>query len=187
MSSYPPGQPMFTCAMYGIWKDGDYDCDRWGGKGMKTLLEEGADPNTKNSSGETTLSLAVRGHGAGSVECVKLLVEHGADPYIQDEHNRDAMWHAKRNDNTKIIKILDDRESVNTQLSLAKVLKDVQVDEEVRKIISHNVSELMKVEHGFEWWPKARMKKKRKKTKKTKKKKKKTRKARSHNKSKRAI
>lgn len=49
---------------------------------METLLEQGADANSRNPYDETALHLAV---SYGCPKCVKLLLRHGADIYAGDE------------------------------------------------------------------------------------------------------
>ena len=56
----------------------------------KVLLEAGADVNVQDQWGITPLGRAVFGKN-GTVELVKLLVEHGADPTIENEDGNSAL------------------------------------------------------------------------------------------------
>ncbi|MHC4538059.1 MAG: ankyrin repeat domain-containing protein [Planctomycetota bacterium] len=42
----------------------------------------------------------------GWVECVKVLLDHGADPFVKDIHGRDCFDWAKQNNNSKTVKKL---------------------------------------------------------------------------------
>jgi ankyrin repeat protein len=53
---------------------------------VKILLENGADPNIQDGSGQTALFLSIR-----KVETCRLLLEYGADPNIQNIHGSTAI------------------------------------------------------------------------------------------------
>lgn len=59
-------------------------------KAVKTLLENGADPNIPSDSGMTPLMLACN---KGDLETVKILIKNGADPNISDEEGRTALMY----------------------------------------------------------------------------------------------
>ncbi|WP_434422647.1 ankyrin repeat domain-containing protein [Nannocystis pusilla] len=63
------------------------------------LLARGADPNARGCYGRTSLHYAVHDGRAVSVELVRLLLDHGADPWIAENHGftadawaRQEMW-----------------------------------------------------------------------------------------------
>lgn len=56
--------------------------------------------NTQNASGNTPLHwAALNGH----LECVKILIENGADPTIQNQKGHDAVYEAELADKTEVV------------------------------------------------------------------------------------
>jgi hypothetical protein len=68
------------------------------------LLDAGDDPNARNSHGMTPLIEAIRNRV--SVDIVKLLLQHGADPTIKDFGGRNASDHTRKKD-VEIRKLLE--------------------------------------------------------------------------------
>jgi ankyrin repeat protein len=60
------------------------------------LIEKGADPNIRDSFGETALMYAA---GSGKMDMVTALLEKGADPNIKNNNGWSALWYAVRNKN----------------------------------------------------------------------------------------
>jgi ankyrin repeat protein len=77
---------------------------------VKSLLDQGADPNLKNSDGDTALLLAIRWRHGEYVhtDIVKLLLDHGADINIQDKYGYTALIEASRGGGRTVIKLLLD-------------------------------------------------------------------------------
>lgn len=69
---------------------------------FKQALNKGADPNTRNESGETPLCLVSKCRP----DLVRLLLEHNADPDLQDSNNISPIHWAVEYDNTRCIKLL---------------------------------------------------------------------------------
>src|SRR5690348_12242520 len=78
-------------------KDGD------AGK-VKTLLDQKADVNVRNSVGRTPLMIAVM---SGKSEVVKLLLDRGADTRLQDSKGETAKQLGTEFDQDDIVKLLD--------------------------------------------------------------------------------
>ncbi len=57
------------------------------------LLQHGTNPNVQNWNGVTALMTAIR--SGCSPEFIKLLLENGADPKLEDKQGHSAMWYAK--------------------------------------------------------------------------------------------
>jgi ankyrin repeat protein len=77
---------------------------------VKSLLDQGADPNLKNSNGDTALLLAIRWRHGEYVrtDIVQSLLDHGADINIQDKHGFTALIEASRGGGGTVIKLLLD-------------------------------------------------------------------------------
>jgi serine/threonine protein kinase len=76
-------------------------------EGVSTILnEEGADPNTTNSFGETALFKAA---GKGHTDLVNLLLAKGADVNIKDINGMTAMIEASRKGRSEVVEILHSR------------------------------------------------------------------------------
>ncbi|HET8676995.1 MAG TPA: ankyrin repeat domain-containing protein, partial [Blastocatellia bacterium] len=72
---------------------------------VRLLLEQGADPNTRNDAGATALMWAV-----DDLEKARLLVEHGADVNARSDDGRTPLLiAAARFGNTEIVRLLLDR------------------------------------------------------------------------------
>lgn len=56
--------------------------------------------NTQNASGNTPLHWAALN---GNLECVKILIENGADPTIQNQKGHDAVFEAELTDKTEVV------------------------------------------------------------------------------------
>jgi hypothetical protein len=64
----------------------------WGSPtSVRVLLEAGADPNALDREGRTPLMLAAQN---GEVECIRLLLAHGADRTLRDGHRKTALDYA---------------------------------------------------------------------------------------------
>ena len=73
---------------------------------VQTLLEKGADPNTRIDDGWTPLHWAAfKGH----VDVVRVLLERGADPKAKDNNGRRPLHIAAQIGHVEIVKILLDR------------------------------------------------------------------------------
>ena len=79
---------------------------------VKSLLDQGADPNLKNSNGKTALLLAFRWvpgqYNPIDLHIVKSLLDHGADINIQDDVGYTALILASRGGEGAVIKLLLD-------------------------------------------------------------------------------
>jgi hypothetical protein len=72
-------------------------------EGLRELLAKGADPNTKDSNGNTAL---IRAAGGGYADCVKELIRAGADLYARNYHDTPALGIAAYNGHTNCVKEL---------------------------------------------------------------------------------
>ena len=99
---YPPIYPH-----YKIRNDARLDMQ------INFLLEHGADPNIQNVTGvrigtrtdkTTALIQAIR---FGYLNVARDLLQHGAKPYLMDEHRHDAFWYAEQTKNDQIIQLLE--------------------------------------------------------------------------------
>ena len=68
---------------------------------IKLLLQNGADPNTQNHTGETTLIVATRNNNYP--ETIDLLLQAGANPHIQDNNGNTALLYAFPDQQTLVI------------------------------------------------------------------------------------
>ena len=76
---------------------------------MKTLLEYGADVDRKcGQQGSTPLILC---SWRGDVDCVEILLNHGADPLLANDQGMDALKSAHMRDHTKIYDMLQNAEA----------------------------------------------------------------------------
>jgi ankyrin repeat protein len=76
----------------------------------KFLLEQGADPNIYPANGGSMLCWAAVQNNEQDLEIVRILMEHGANPYLRscsDCGNMDAFDYAKKYGNTKAIQIME--------------------------------------------------------------------------------
>lgn len=71
--------------------------------GLKALLEEKADPNTRDSIGRTALAVAVK---ENDLECVKALLKAGADCNLADKDGNTPLIYAAEEDRVECMKIL---------------------------------------------------------------------------------
>jgi ankyrin repeat protein len=72
---------------------------------MKILLARGADPNVRNSQGDTPLICATK-YAGGKAATVKLLVESGTDLTIQDDKGKTALDYAKAKEEDEAVVLL---------------------------------------------------------------------------------
>ncbi len=72
-------------------------------KEVKALLQQGADPNTRNEKGDTLLFLAI---DKKSLPIVKLLVEHGADVHARGRYHQTPLIRAVWKNALTIVKYL---------------------------------------------------------------------------------
>lgn len=70
---------------------------------IELLINKGADANAKSSGGETPLMKAIAFDNADAAKC---LLEHGADPEIENTMNRNAYSFAKASKNEEILSAL---------------------------------------------------------------------------------
>lgn len=75
-------------------------------KAVKLLIDAGAKVNERSNNGRTALVFAIYGRDPKKLESIKLLLEAKANPYIKDEKEHDAFWHAKRINAPDIEKLL---------------------------------------------------------------------------------
>lgn len=74
---------------------------------LKMLLDAGAKPiYTCHADGETPLMIAAYN---GRYDCVEVLLEAGADPYVKDKHGNTALSFAKDCGHEEIVKLLQER------------------------------------------------------------------------------
>ncbi|CDM67253.1 hypothetical protein CM240_0074 [Clostridium bornimense] len=71
---------------------------------MKKIIKNGGDINYQNAEGTTAILEATK---MGWTDCVKLLLESGADKNIEDNYNFDALHYAKENNSKDIIRLLE--------------------------------------------------------------------------------
>ena len=83
---------------------------------VKTLLERGAEVNVPNARGETPLLLAAH---EGDLDSVKLLLAHGANVHLKDDHGREPFFYA----------IADRQVSVAMQDALLKSGADINAQD----------------------------------------------------------
>lgn len=69
----------------------------------KSLIDFGADPTTKDSSGLNCLHHAAKN---GNLEISILLISRGCDPNIRDDFGNNASYWAKKNNKTDLLKYL---------------------------------------------------------------------------------
>jgi len=70
---------------------------------IELLVNKGADANAKSSGGETPLMKAIAFDNADAAKC---LLEHGADPELENSMNRNAYSFAKASKNDEILSAL---------------------------------------------------------------------------------
>ena len=68
---------------------------------IKTLLDSGAEIDSKNNDGYTALMLASRySNSTSSIDTVKLLLDYGADPNGRTTSGATALMYASKNSNS---------------------------------------------------------------------------------------
>jgi ankyrin repeat protein len=67
------------------------------------LLDYGADPTAKNSTGMNSLHLAAK---YGNLEICLLLITRGCDPNIRDDFGNNASFWAKRSNHSELLQYL---------------------------------------------------------------------------------
>jgi len=72
---------------------------------VTTLIESGADVNSKMRHGETALMMAAR---KGRTEIVKTLLDNGADPNVKNMNGETALMYAARYKHTEAAQLLKD-------------------------------------------------------------------------------
>lgn len=73
-------------------------------KTAESLLNEGVDPNTSNSLGQTLLHMTAALHQ--STKFANLLFEHDADPFRTDALGRSAAEVARAHDHTRVMYVI---------------------------------------------------------------------------------
>lgn len=75
---------------------------------LKALLDRGANPNTPDIIGDTALHMATLGRDTPEqAECVRILLQHGANPRVKNEDGRTPLELAKKNGNPGLVKALE--------------------------------------------------------------------------------
>lgn len=115
---------------------------------INLILEDEADINAKNNSGETALILAIKNNNWGidpefynTDELIKILIKRGADINIKDNIGETASDHALLQDNLLILKILEpkryqeeiDKRKEIDLLELQQILHSIKVKENQQK------------------------------------------------------
>jgi len=79
--------------------------DRPWNRGTNTisLIERGADPNTRGDGGITPLHRALRN---GRVEMARVLIEHGANAEVKDDEGKTPLDVASEEQRDEIMKLL---------------------------------------------------------------------------------
>ncbi|KAL8504164.1 hypothetical protein ACS0TY_022773 [Phlomoides rotata] len=75
---------------------------------LHRLLKRGLDPNDGDNNGRCALHLAASN---GSVECVLLLINHGADVNIKDSEGNVPLWDAILGKHEEMIKLLHEKKA----------------------------------------------------------------------------
>ena len=73
---------------------------------VRRCIEEGADPNERDSYGRTPLHYAAY---YGHVEVVRVLLDEGADPTAEDEYGKTPSDRAKEEGHFEVVCLLRDR------------------------------------------------------------------------------
>ena len=81
---------------------------------IKLLISKGADVNSQSKGGDTPLMKAI---SFDNVDAVKLLLENGADPEIENIMNRSGYSFAKASRNPKILSAMGIDDSEDAEMS----------------------------------------------------------------------
>ena len=74
---------------------------------MRLLIEANADPNAQNEKGTTALILAAYTSSEPSfVECIRVLLDAGADKSIKDSFDQTALDYAKEDEHAEAVTLL---------------------------------------------------------------------------------
>ena len=94
---------------------------------LELLLKEKANPNIKNNKGQFPLTYAAKEHHndiEGYTQIIKVLLDYGADPRVQDKFKNTALTYVTRRKNQELINIIKQAiEKLNHKLMIKNMRK----------------------------------------------------------------
>jgi len=120
---------------------------------IKLLIQQGADPNTRNDLGMTAVSVATDRNDAASFDIVKALVDGGANVNVADENRNFPIILATRNGRADIVAYLIEKgadfyikdSAGNAVIDVAKNLKQAEVEKIIQASIDKDLERLARL------------------------------------------